>query len=363
MALIDIDQSDTLMRKNELERWESGSDFHFCENAAFLDHAESSAPIAEPKLAFFISGRTALTALIRFGMREHGWTRIYFPSYYCHDVIDYVRQAGVETYSYAFDPFMDGNSVAMDVPDEAGSVMVCTNYFGVFRTVPKSFARTMLIEDVTHDILSFQTSVADYCFGSLRKELPVPVGGFCTAAFDTAGFVPVHWPQGESVAALKLSAMYLKSRYLKGHADKDIYRSLFTEGEAMLAHCPQDAAMPLLARAVLSSLNTSAIASAKQNNLRSARQMLDLTTIEFNGVRVFAQGLGLTLLCRHQAQRDLLKDRLVSQNIFPAILWPDQIREHDKEIAARILFIHLDYRYGLQDVEAIVHCINDFFAT
>ena len=350
------------MSKSAPERWESGSDFHFCENTAFLRHADGSAPISEPKLAFFISGRTALTALIRFGMQQHGWTRIYFPSYYCHDVIDYVRQAGIETYSYAHNPFMDGKDAALDVPDQSGSVMVCTNYFGVFRPTPKSFARTMVIEDVTHDILSYQTSVADYCFGSLRKELPVPVGGFCTAGADTAGFAPVHWPQGESVAALKLSAMYLKSRYLEGHADKDIYRRLFTEGEAMLAHCPQDAAMPLLARAVLSSLNTSAIATAKQNNLGRAKQMLDLATIDFNGVRVFAQGLGLTLLCRHQTQRDLLKDRLVSQNIFPAILWPDQNREHDKEIASRILFIHLDYRYGLQDVETIVNCINDFFA-
>jgi len=58
----------------------------------------------------------------------------------------------------------------------------------------------------------------------------------------------------------------------------------------------------------------------------------------------------------------LLRNSLISQNIFPAILWPDQNREHDKEIAARILFIHLDYRYGLQDVETIVHCVNDFFA-
>jgi len=350
------------MSKSEPERWESGSDFHFCENAAFLGRAGDSAPIAEPKLAFFISGRSALTALIRFGMQRHGWTRIYFPSYYCHDVIDYVRQAGIETYSYAFNPFMDDQDVALDVPDESGSVMVCTNYFGVFRTIPKSFARTMIIEDVTHDIFSYQTSVADYCFGSLRKELPVPAGGFCTAAFETAEFAPVHWPQGESVAALKLSAMYLKSRYLAGHADKAIYRELFTEGEAMLAHCPQDAAMPLLARAVLSSLDTSAIKAAKHSNLSRANQMLDLATIGCSGVRIFAQGLGLTLLCRHQEQRDLLRNSLISQNIFPAILWPDQNREHDKEIAARILFIHLDYRYGLQDVERIVHCINDFFA-
>jgi hypothetical protein len=350
------------MNKNEPERWESGSDFHFCENAAFLGHAGDSAPIAEPKLAFFISGRTALTALIRFGMQQHGWTRIYFPSYYCHDVIDYVRRAGIETYSYAFNPFMDGNDVALDVPDESGSVMVCTNYFGVFRTIPKSFVRTMVIEDVTHDIFSYQTSVADYCFGSLRKELPVPAGGFCTAISETAEFKPVHWSRGESVAAIKLSAMYLKSRYLVGHADKDIYRRLFAEGEAMLANCPQDAAMPLLARAVLSSLDIRAIKAAKQNNLSTANQMLDLKKIGCSGVRTFAQGLGLTVLCGHQEQRDLLKSSLVSQSIFPAILWPGQNREHDKEIAARILFIHLDYRYGLKDVETIVHCINDFFA-
>jgi hypothetical protein len=353
--------TNTAMSKPEPGRWESGSDFHFCENTALLADPASTGPIADPQLAFFISGRTALTALVRLGMQQHGWTRIYFPSYYCHNVIEYVRQTGIETCYYPYNPFTAGNDVALQVPDQVGSAVICVNYFGAFRTTPNRFDKTMVIEDVTHDILSYQTSVADYCFGSLRKELPVPVGGFCAASSDTAP-ASAHWPPGESLAATKLSAMYLKSRYLKGQADKDIYRKLFAEGEAMLAHCPHDAAMPLLARAVLSSLNTGAIGAARQDNLSRATQMLDLENLGHHGVRIFAEGLGLTLLCSHQEQRDLLRNSLLSQSIFPAILWPGQMREQDKVIEGRILFVHLDYRYGLRDVEKIIHCINNFFA-
>lgn len=350
------------MSKHEPGRWESGSDFHFCDNAALLADTVSTGPIADPQLDFFISGRTALTALVRLGMQRHGWTMIHFPSYYCHEIVDYVRQTGIETGYYPYNPFTAGNDAAVQVPDQSGSAVICVNYFGAFRTTPNRFDRTMVIEDVTHDILSYQTSVADYCFGSLRKELPVPVGGFCTALSDTVRPAPVYWQQGESVAATKLSAMYLKSRYLQGQADKDTYRKLFAEGEAMLADCPHDAAMPLLARAVLSSLNTGAIRAARQDNLSRATQMLDLENLGNHGVRIFAEGLGLTLLCSQQEQRDLLRNWLLSQSIFPAILWPGQVHEHDKAIEARILFIHLDYRYSLRDVEKIIHCINDFFA-
>lgn len=350
------------MSRHAPGKWESGSDFHFCEDTDFLADPQGSEPIAGPTLALFISGRTALAALIRFGMQQHGWTNIYFPSYYCHDVIDYVRQTGIHIHSYPYNPFTDQEDAASQVPDQAGAVVVCVNYFGAFRTTPNRFTRTMVIEDVTHDILSYKTSVADFCFGSLRKELPVPAGGFCTVPAGTTKPAPVHWQHGESVAATKLSAMYLKSRFLQGHADKDTYRKLFAEGEAMLAHCPQDAAMPLLARAVLSSLNTRAIGAARQDNLSSANKMLDLTNLDHKGVRIIARGLGLTILCSQQEQRDLLRSTLISKNIFPAVLWPGQTNNQDKEIEARILFIHLDYRYGLRDVETIFHCINDFFA-
>jgi len=350
------------MMKTEIHRWESGSDFHLCTDAAFLAGPDDPELVATPNLSFFISGRTALAALIRFGMKQHGWTQVYFPSYYCHDVIDYIRQIGIEANSYPFNPFIDKEDAPLQVPDQSGCAVVRVNYFGAFPASSHSFAKAMVIDDVTHDILGYQSSVADYCFGSLRKELPVPAGGFCSVRSGMLKPEAVHWPEGASVAAMKLSAMYLKSRYLAGYAGKEVYRELFAVGEEQLAHCPPDAGMPLLARAVLSSLNLHAIADARKSNLHRAIQLLHADTIRSKGAQILAKGLGLTLLCSHQEQRDLLKNALISHNIYPAVLWPGQNSPRDRDTEARILFVHLDYRYVAQDVETVVHAINDFFA-
>ena len=70
---------------------------------------------------------------------------------------------------------------------------------------------------------------------------------------------------------------------------------------------------------------------------------------------------GLLIVCNDKGIRNNLNKYLINNNIYPAILWPDQQTSRDKEISDKILLVHLDFRYNASDVEFITQTINKFF--
>jgi hypothetical protein len=56
---------------------------------------------------------------------------------------------------------------------------VVTGTGGVKKLDTSFLKKSVIIDDLTHNLLSFNESNADYCFASLRKQIPIAVGGFC----------------------------------------------------------------------------------------------------------------------------------------------------------------------------------------
>lgn len=71
------------------------------------------------------SGRAALLALLRASTPPTG--RVWFPSYYCHDVVEYVARE-FDIRRYAHDPI--GRSSLADAPVLPSDRVVVPSYFG-----------------------------------------------------------------------------------------------------------------------------------------------------------------------------------------------------------------------------------------
>ena len=157
---------------------EFGSDFHVCLKEDFLQHDETNIFFDKERFSLFFSGRSALYSLLKYGIEKYNWRKVYFPDYYCHEVIEFVRSLSIEIAYYEFNPYLDSEKEVIEVDDHEGNVIVTVLFFGITTPRLNYSKKAALIEDVTHNILAFKESRADYCIASLRKQLPVPCGGF-----------------------------------------------------------------------------------------------------------------------------------------------------------------------------------------
>jgi hypothetical protein len=342
---------------------EYGSDFHYFIKEDVILPNQKDSLFCSDEFSLFFSGRVALHNIITEGIKMKNWKKIFLPSFYCHEVTQFIEELPIEIVYYEFNPFLDSESKVVVIEDIATNVIVNVDYFGLKKLDCSVFKNAVILEDITHNIIGFQKSHADYCFGSLRKELAVPAGGFC--------FSPKKLPlpdansslKSENIALQKLSAMLLKEKYLNGYSsDKDVFRKLFADAEKDFENDFTNASMPVCAKDVLFQIDIEKVLKHKYDNVRTvliALEVIDEIIVNFNSNK--ENVFGLCLECKTASDREKLKSHLISKKIFPAVLWPNQLTDRDKKIESLVLFLHLDYRYNATDIKVITNTIKEFF--
>ena len=257
---------------------------------------------------------------------------------------------------------MDADITKIAVRDRPGTVIINVCFFGVKKLNLSRYKKSVIVEDITHDIFAYRNSAADYCFASLRKLLPVPCGGFCCS--PAGKDLPAAKPnlKSENIAFQKITSMFLKREYLEGRVhEKEIWRGQFIDAEKRFQQEFTTSEMPAITQTIFSRLNIKRILDEKKKNLNNAFSSLKKNKLNELIVYTTENALGLFLMMPSSNQRERLKAYLISKNIFPAILWPDQTNRRDKQIEKRILFLHVDYRYDGRDIKYITDTVNLFF--
>ncbi|WP_394907275.1 hypothetical protein [uncultured Mesonia sp.] len=336
---------------------EFGSDFHYYQSNVI--NAEYSI-FNEEHLSLFLSGRAALYNLLNYGIEKFGWCKVGFPSYYCHEVVDFCRNLPIEVDYYNYNPFIHRS---LDWEDDEKSVFISVNFFGISKLDTSFLKKSIIIEDITHNLLSFKTSSANYCFGSLRKQLPLPAGGFC---YDPNKDLSVDLEVdnlSDKIVLQKLTAMLLKSKFLKDeNIEKKMFRSLYIESEKLFELIKPDSAIPDILKKMIFQFNYKNLLEKTQSNIQLAKRKWRSN----RKVKLLSSNqnseMGLLLLCDNHKTRESLKGFLIDSNIYPAILWPNQKTKKDRFFEQKMLFIHSDFRYDNEDVRFIIKQLNFFTA-
>lgn len=345
-----------MQKKNK----EYGSDFHYLGDQRFRTAADRPNLFAECTHLYY-SGRAALFAIVENGIRQFSWKKIYVPSYYCQEVYEYIRALDIVIEYYDYNPFLETGDYLFD--DDPHHVLLVVNYFGI-RTLDHTPYRNMvIIEDLTHNLERVAGSGADYVFGSLRKVLPVPVGGFVKSREPGILPEPAYAVKAEEIALRKWTAMYLKKDYLETGGDtKPLFRSLFASGEAIFAEPWKNAAMPDIVRAYLISLDVEKIIAEKKRNAAAITAAIRPNDVfQVISSADFSE-FACILKFNDMGGRNDLRNYLVKNDIYPIVLWPGQHNEQDRMMADRILFIHIDFRYNDKDMEYLAGAVNNFLA-
>lgn len=332
---------------------EFGSDFHYIQptggdGKTIYDFLLSA--------NYYADGRQALIHLYR----SQGWKRLWVPDYFCYDVIESLRQAGLDLCFYADYPAYSGDSKTLEAIYKNGNIrlkdaVLRVNYFGIrsYRSTEK--LPFTVVEDHTHDLIGewALNSQADWCIASLRKSLPIPEGGILWSPMGLQlPNAPEAFKENERIAATRWEAMKLKAQYLAGEAvEKYLFRAGFVDTEPFFDTanvCSLDKA----SRNYLKSFNIYSWYRKKRENWEI------LSKIKKEGVKILrpenygCYPFSLILVFDDFFDRQRVRKELIEKQVYPAVLWnvPESKNEDVFLISRGMLSIHCDGRYSQDDI-------------
>ncbi|HNR13146.1 MAG TPA: hypothetical protein PKM59_07535 [Thermodesulfobacteriota bacterium] len=347
---------------NRKDRWEHGSEFHWI--GAIDSRGESDQHPWSGQGLSFGSGRDALRALSQIGRDFLGWKKLYVPSFLCQEVVGALVGEGIRIESYPDDP-----QTAIEAPcpnyDEA---LLVVNTFGLRpRWRRPAGSAGAVIEDHTHDPWSdwARSSEADYCIASLRKTLPVPDGG---VLWSPKGQLipgrPVLTPAHHTAATRKLEAMLLKALYLDGYpVEKKTFRDLAIDGEKEIAS-GEISAIDHVSAALVSIIHPIKWREQRrQNHAHLAAHLIGMADLDVIEVKDSGScPFSVIVVCRDNRIRDRLRQKLIEQRIYSAVLWPLEscavaVPEASVALSRCVLSLHCDGRYDKPDMDRVAEAV------
>jgi len=330
--------------------WEMGSNFHDCsdieikttDKQSFLEEAE-----------LYISGRHALLDLVTYQSKYHRLEKIFIPSYYCHDVTKLIEKV-VSVEMYHCDP-LSTVDVSM-FPNKTAVILV--EYFGNKVKTKGGNNNLILILDKTHNPFSDYNYDFDinYTFGSLRKVLPLSDGGFLNPKISAS---KVKSTEDINITALveAQKAMKLKSIFLEGcDIDKNIFLNAYYGFEEFLN-----------SNEVIYSLSSKSYESVYHFDYKKILLIKKINIDYLNSyykekskIRLFSNDCYFSFFIEFKYLTSL-KLALIKSNVYPVILWPDYNGDYNLINDCVLISLHVDFRYGLEDIEMLTKILDGVF--
>lgn len=339
---------------------EFGSDFHLCE----INH-HTSHNFFNNNIRYYACGRHAIDTIVH----HMEWNRMWIPAYFCYEVIEHIKRIGIKIKFYDDHPLSkDDNALVKNLPYENGDVLLRMNYFGLRHKRSNQGIPVPVIEDHSHDLISDWAlhSDADWCIASLRKTLPIAAGGILWSPIGKE--LPKQIESTslcEQMASIRYDAMCMKRDYLfKSIGDKHFFREKYIQSENMLAHLPMSG-IDKKSLEVIQAMDIEWWTHQKCENWHTAisiisRHISVLETFDKNNLHPFS----LVLLCKSFDERIKLRQYLIDNCIYPAVLWqiPDNSYFIDAlDFSKKMLSIHCDARYNQKQIRRMCDIIIEFF--
>lgn len=335
---------------------EFGSDFHFIN--AFRGSDAFSRHFA--KARFYASGRQALVALYRYKY----WKRIWMPDYFCYEVIGGLLKSGMNIVFYQDNPWVIKEDFS-DLDFQEGDALMRVNYYGVKAKRSSKAIPVPVVEDHTHDLTGDWAlqSDADWCFGSLRKTLPLAMGG---VLWSPKGLqLPINTPLTDEcsrIASERYEAMRMKTEYLMKGGDKELFREKYVRTEEMIDTMSLSG-IDVESYNIVSDFNVKLWTETKAENWHRLSECLDnrfkiLAYEDKPGVHPFS----VVMILDNQEEREKFRHYLIQNAIYPAILWrvPEHASSEAVDFSNRMLSIHCDARYSRDAIQRMSEIINRY---
>lgn len=340
---------------------EYGSDFHRCDS----DFYGSSNYIDKLGCTrFYACGRHAIDAIVA----QERWKRIWIPAYFCYEVVKHISTSGIIVQFYYDYPLCnDDDALVRSLPYMEGDVLLRVNFFGLRRWRSSQDIPVPVIEDHTHALISDWAlkSNADWCIASIRKSLPVATGGILWSPIGKKLPKQIETSSAcEEIAEIRYIAMKLKADYLRRGGNKNTFRNKYIKSEEMLEHLVLSG-IDIESSKIIHAINITLWTDLRRDNWCLAYNMLNKKFVILKSVEEgYWQPFSLIILCNSAEERTTLRQYLIKNCIYPAVLW--QVPEETVfpavlDFSQRMLAVHCDTRYSRNEIKKMCRIINSYY--
>lgn len=312
---------------------------------------------------FFYNGRHAIKFLIDSINEKKTINTFWLPEYYCQHVTAWLKACYSNIKTYPVDPSNKQTAINVDGFINKNDVILINNFWGTATCNIISNKKDVftVVEDHSHGWLSESCtrSNADYCFASLRKSLPIPLGGIAWSPLKKE-IKNTNYPKANiynTVWENTLEAMRKKARYLNGDTSS-IIKSDF---------------LNLVNTSELTMHQNQNIEALHPNHLNYIKSWLPLNVMHYKllntqtlykhlKAHVIAHTLqnqtpnfGLTFYFKHLNALNAFKAYLIENNVYPSLLWPDNPKQY-----GYYLNLHIDYRYNESHIKVLAQILNNY---
>lgn len=340
---------------------EYGSDFHRCDSDFYgLSNYFNGLGCAR----FYACGRHAIDAIVA----QEGWKRVWIPAYFCYEVVKHISASGIAVQFYYDYPLCnDDDALVRSLPYIEGDVLLRVNFFGLRGWRSNQDIPVPVIEDHTHALISgwALNSNADWCIASIRKSLPVAAGGILWSPIGKKLPKQIEASSAcEEMAKIRYTAMKMKADYLRIGGDKNVFRNKYIDSEEMIEHLVLSG-MDKESTRIIHAMDIKLWTELRSDNWHLAYSMLNKNFVILKSVEEDCwQPFSLIILCNSAEERIALRQYLIENCIYPAILW--QVPENTAfpavlDFSQRMLVVHCDIRYDRNEIEKMCRIINSYY--
>lgn len=218
---------------------------------------------------FFASGRCALNRVI-LEIKKRGFRgRMFLPRYFCPEA---ARSISKNVKVEFFEDLPSEDSPRFETLNAApGDAVMAVNFFGLrdmalWAEWKRLNPETILLENASHTPFSYGAADADFAFGSLRKWLPLPDGGFVSAKNPAEIFRKPASSMSDFASDFLAASL---SRAQENGFSDDFAERLFYGAEAKISAITNPARMSAYSMHMLARLDVTKMAEVRYCSVRA----------------------------------------------------------------------------------------------
>lgn len=332
-----------------------GSFFHHVDDVnSLIDKYPSDFDPKGNKL--FYTGRQAIAYIIKGIMLNKYVDNIWLPEYYCQHVTQWLKACFPNINFYAVQPLNPEHVVNIHKFAKNGDIVLINNFWGVSNcSYSKNGLDITVIDDHSHGWLSKSCidSKADFCIASLRKTLPIPLGAIAWKPNEERIENELVFEENTSYIQFWNSAknaMINKANYAESGIIDDLVKQNFlqaiNENEHALHNNYQLVKVEETHRKIIKALMRVDYMRLKRLNMETLWKHIEKST-KYHHISQ-DDAFGLIIHLKDEQELNKLRNHLIAQDIYPSLLWPQNKHQY-----GYFLNIHIDFRYGIRDMEYI----------
>ena len=317
--------------------------------------------LADYNCIYTDSGRSALKILTK------DLNEVLLPEFTCESVSDCFNKEKLKFYSVDESCNIDIENLKSNITDETDCIFIM-HYFGVLQEKDtleeiKRIAderNIMLIEDTTHSIFSETSTIGDYMIASIRKWIPISLGGVIYSKKQLPDISNIKNSNDND----RLYGMLLKNLFLNDILDcNKLYRNIFSESEEKFDKKNEIELMSDLNRFIISCFDIKELKEKRKQNYQYL-----LKELKKYGIKpvnyVTGEECPFVFPIRIKS-RNNFRGYLMDNRIYCAVHWPfDEFKKECRSIAKynadTLISIPVDQRYERKDMDYLINVIKSY---